>query len=94
MGDGALRCSLSLSPNVLPDSPVYSSRQVMCGNLWLYMTLLFLKFVAPVLGGYEECFDGVTPFEMHLYCQVVACPFEPFPKTVDVWYYYGDVFAI
>ena len=26
--DGALRCSLSLSPRVLPDSPIYSSRQL------------------------------------------------------------------
>ena len=27
IGDGALKCSLSLSPNVLPDSPMYSSGQ-------------------------------------------------------------------
>ena len=25
MGDGALMCSLNLSPKVLPDSPMYSS---------------------------------------------------------------------
>ena len=31
MGDGALRCSLILSPNALPDSPMYSSQQLMWG---------------------------------------------------------------
>ena len=35
MGDGALRCSLDLSPKVIPDSPVYSSVQFICGHLYL-----------------------------------------------------------
>ena len=35
MGDGALRCSLYLSPKVLPDSPMYSSVQLICGHLYL-----------------------------------------------------------
>ena len=30
-GDGALRCSLSLSPNVLPDSPIYSQCSLCVG---------------------------------------------------------------
>ena len=34
MGD-ALRCSLYLSPNVLPDSPMFSSVQLICGHLYL-----------------------------------------------------------
>ena len=33
MGDGALRCSLSLSPNILPDSPMYSSGLFIFGHL-------------------------------------------------------------
>ena len=41
LGDGALRCSLSLFPNDLPDSPMYFSGQLMCGHLNLYMTPLF-----------------------------------------------------
>ena len=28
-----LKCSLSLSPKVLPDAPIYSSGQLICGNL-------------------------------------------------------------
>ena len=52
-----------------------------------------MKFVIPVLGGHEKGFNGVTPLEMHLDPQVVACPFESLPKSMDVWYYYGDVFV-
>ena len=33
MRDGVLRCSFTLSPNVLPDSPMYSPGKVMCGHL-------------------------------------------------------------
>ena len=39
--DGALRCSLSLSPNALLVPPIYSSGQLICGHLYLYMTPLF-----------------------------------------------------
>ena len=31
--DGTLRCSLSLLPKALPDSPMYSSGQFICGHL-------------------------------------------------------------
>ena len=53
----------------------------------------FLKFVDPVLRSHMEGFNGFTTFEVHLDPQFVACPFEPFPKTVVVWYHYGDVSA-
>ena len=33
--DGVLRCSLSLSPNALPDSAMYSSGQFMCGSWYV-----------------------------------------------------------
>ena len=32
-GEGALRFSLTLSPKVLPDCPMYVSGQFMCGHL-------------------------------------------------------------
>ena len=44
----------------------------------------FLKLVIPVLRGHEKGFNGVTPIEIHLDPQVVACPFEPFPKSMEV----------
>ena len=48
--DGALRCSFSLSPKVLPDYPIYSSSQLMCGHLNLYMTPLFWSLLSLSLG--------------------------------------------
>ena len=53
-----------------------------------------MKFVVPVLWGHEESFNGVTPFEVHLDPKIVACPFEPFPKSVCIWCHYGDIFAV
>ena len=32
MGEGALKCSLTLSPSVLPDSPMYELGQLMWGQ--------------------------------------------------------------
>ena len=40
-GEGALRCSLNLSPNVLEDSPMYSSSHSTLSHLYLCMTPLF-----------------------------------------------------
>ena len=37
MGEGALKCSLILSPNALPDSPMYVVSQLMCGHWYWYM---------------------------------------------------------
>ena len=50
MGDGALGCSLSLPPKALLDSPIYSSRQFICGHLNLYITLLFCNLLSLSLG--------------------------------------------
>ena len=38
IGDRALRCCFTLSPNDLPTSPIYSSRQLLCGHLNWYIT--------------------------------------------------------
>ena len=66
----------------------------MCGHFNLYMTPFYLKFVVPVLGGHDKGFNGVTSFEVHLHPQVVACHFEPLPKSMYVWYHCGDIFAV
>ena len=41
MGDGALRCSLNLSPKDLPDSSMYCSGQSVCEHLYWLISLLF-----------------------------------------------------
>ena len=53
-----------------------------------------MKFVVTVLGGHEKGFNGITPFEVHLDTQAVACRFEPFSKSVYVWYHHGNIFAV
>ena len=45
MGDGALMCSLNLSPKVLPDSPMHSSQSTL-PHLYLYITPPFLSKVS------------------------------------------------
>ena len=52
MGDGALMCSLYLSPKVLPDSPMYSSSQSTLPHLYLYYYSTLLKYGILILGMY------------------------------------------
>ena len=93
IGDGALRCSLSLSPKVLPDSPIYSSGHDVCAFKSIYDPTL-LKFVVPVLEGHKKGFNGVGLFEIYLDPQAVACSFEPSSQSKDAWYHYGDVLDV
>ena len=46
----AMRCSLSLFPNALPVSPMYSSGQLICGHLNLYITPPFCSLLSLPLG--------------------------------------------
>ena len=39
-------------------------------------------------------FDCVCAFEMYLYALFVACPFNLFSQSLNVWYNYGDVFDL
>ena len=53
IGDGALRCSLNLSPKVLPESATYSSRQF---DMWAFESIYdstLLQFAIPVFGAYK-----------------------------------------
>ena len=55
MGEGALRCSLYISPSFLPDSPMYCSVQLMLGHLYLYMTPLLVSLGSLSLGAISNC---------------------------------------
>ena len=50
IGEGAFGCSLNLSPNVLEDSPMYSSSHSTLSHLYLYMMPLFLVILSLSLG--------------------------------------------
>ena len=46
IGEGAFKCSLYLSPNVIPDSPMYSSPQSMLPpGVAIYYTVLASNFI-------------------------------------------------
>ena len=58
-GRRALRCSLTLSPNVLPDSPIDCSGQFMSGHVNLYIMPLFCNLLSLSLGAIRS---GLTVF--------------------------------
>ena len=63
MGDGALRCSFSLSPNVLPDSPMYCSGQFMWGYVNLYIMPLFCSLWSMSLGAIRSVVMVFVPLK-------------------------------
>ena len=82
MGDGALMCSLYLSPNVLPDTPMYSSSQSALPHLYLYITPLFLSMVSLSLGCTRRSLIVLTPLKctsipylLQMFLQVSPKPF-------------------
>ena len=82
MGDGALMCSLYLSPNVLPDSPMYSSSQSTLPHLYLYITPLFLSMVSLPLGCTRRSLMVLpplkytsTPYLLQMFLQVSPKPY-------------------
>ena len=50
MGEGALKCSLILSPNVLPDSPMYELGQFMWRALVMVDDACLVGFRVLILG--------------------------------------------
>ena len=69
MGEGALRCSLTLSPNVLPDSPIYCSGQFMWGYVNLYIMPLSV-----VYGPIKDHYIPHTPLPpSHPYLHTSIC---------------------
>ena len=50
MGEGAFKCSLTLSPRDLPDFPMYELEQLMCGHWYWYMTPVWLALGSLSLG--------------------------------------------
>ena len=77
-----LLCSLYLSPNVLPDSPMYSSSQSTLPHLYLYITLLFLSMVSLSLGCTRRSLIVLppvkytsTPYLLQMFLQVSPRPF-------------------
>ena len=59
-------------------------------DVWAFESIYdsnLLTFTVTVFEGHEKGFYGVGTFEMYLHPQVVACPLEPFPQTMDVRFF-------
>ena len=63
MGDWALRCSLYLLANVLPDSSMYSSSQSTLQHLYLYISPPFCQMVSLSLGLTRRSFMLLSPLK-------------------------------
>ena len=69
MGEGALRCSLYLSPSVLPDSPMYCSVQFILAHLYLSVTPLLDSLESLSLGAMSNCLTVFVPLK----CTCMPC---------------------
>ena len=85
IGEGAFRCSLNLSPNVLAVSPMYSSLHSNMSQLYLYITPLFLVDMIFIFGCHKFIFDSFSTFEMNFYAISFAQGFEGFTKSFIIW---------
>ena len=107
IGDGALMCSLYLSPNVLPDSPMYSSSQSTLPNLYLYITPLFLSMVSLSLGCTRRSLIVLpplkytsTPYLLQMFLQVSPKPFiygttmQEFLMLLFPWLFFSCFFLM
>ena len=76
IGDGAFKCSLSLSPKVLSDSPIYSSSQSILPQLYLLAmislsfgdTRMFLSGCPPLKCTANPCFPHMCFILSHMSC--------------------------
>ena len=90
MGDGALRCSLSLSPNALLVSPIYSSGQLICRHLYLYMTLLFCSLVSLSFGVISNVLMVFEPLKCIVFPSC-CMSFKIFTQSMYIWNHLGYV---
>ena len=82
IGEGVLRCSLNLSPNVLADSPMYSSLHSTLSHLYLYMMPLFLVIWSLAFGANRRCLMVLPPLKytcmpcfLHIFLMLSLRPF-------------------
>ena len=94
MGEGALRCSFKLSPNVLPDSPKYSSSHCYLFHLYLYITLLFCVMLSLSLGATRRLLMVLPSLKVGLDAYFTASVLETFTKTLGIRYHHMDVAVV
>ena len=83
MGEGALRCSLYLSPELLPVSPMYSILQLGWSYLYLYMTSPFWMILSFPYGTTKSSLTVLAPLKWtwtpalpHMFLKLSLMPLE------------------
>ena len=90
--EGVLRCSLNLSPNVVKDSPIYSSLQSTLSHLYLQMTPLFLVMGSLSLGATRWLLMVLSPLKytctpclLHIFLRFSPSPLVYGATIWDLW---------
>ena len=90
MGKEALRCSLSLSPKVISDSPIYSSSQ----PAWVHLTYrspIFLSDGVLILGDHQKVTHSVSSLKVTLYSNFITDILKTFIEPFGTGDNYVDV---
>ena len=88
MGEGDFRCSLNLSPNVLEDSPIYSSSQSTLSQWYLYMTPLCFSMESLSFGAIRRFLMVVPPLQCTCTPKFLANVFDVFTEPYIIRYHY------
>ena len=85
---------LRLSQNDLPDSPIYSSGQLIYGHLKLYKTPLSWSLLSLILGVMRRILMVSHPLKCTWIPKLLQLLLNLSTKPMYAWYYYGDIFAV
>ena len=75
-------------PNVLQDSPIYSSSNFYLSHLNLCITPLFLVMWSLVLGSHQEVLDGISSSQKCLNPMFSTYLFKILTQALGIWCYY------
>ena len=85
MGEGAFRCSLYLSPNVLDVSPIYSSSHSKPITFEPIDYATLFCYVVFILWSHQFIFQGLSTLKVYLNAILSANVFETLTKSLVVW---------
>ena len=89
-GEGALRCSFSLSPKVLPDSPIYFSSMSAWVHLNHQITPLFCVMLSLSFGATHKMQMVLLPLKCTCVHQTIK--HKLVPSMVHMWFVKYNIF--
>ena len=85
IGDGDFICSLNLSLNVLPDSPIYSSSQSKSPTTVAVYDTVFLSHSIYVLWWHQDVLKCLSFLEVYRYCMFFMYVLYTFTYAPCIW---------